>query len=315
MARPGKRHVVPAGPSARRSARPDSAVPDSADSADGTTAAGRHCSLTQRFARGMRSISTSTEKYNGFMGIRIDSGALGCRKRSRSYTCDWLRPGRRHAVCYHLRCGLACLSPARNHGHVIPLTRHCATLAPRRARGASLREAALGPSHAGPVARHARPARCTDLRISVTDRCNFRCVYCMPKDVFGRDYPFLPHADLLTFEEITRVARSVRRARRAQDPAHRRRAAAAQESRAAGRDAGTTGRPRPHAHHQRRAARQEGARPARRGAVARHGQPRLARRRDVPRDERRRLSGGERARGHRRRRRPRACRRSRSTWS
>jgi cyclic pyranopterin phosphate synthase len=46
-----------------------------------------------------------------------------------------------------------------------------------------------------------------DLRISVTDRCNFRCVYCMPKDVFGRDYPFLPHSALLTFEEITRVAR------------------------------------------------------------------------------------------------------------
>jgi cyclic pyranopterin phosphate synthase len=49
--------------------------------------------------------------------------------------------------------------------------------------------------------------RLHDLRISVTDRCNFRCVYCMPKDVFGRDYPFLPHADLLSFEEITRVAR------------------------------------------------------------------------------------------------------------
>ncbi len=46
-----------------------------------------------------------------------------------------------------------------------------------------------------------------DLRISVTDRCNFRCVYCMPKDVFGRDYPFLPHAELLTFEEIARLAR------------------------------------------------------------------------------------------------------------
>ena len=46
-----------------------------------------------------------------------------------------------------------------------------------------------------------------DLRVSVTDRCNFRCVYCMPKDVFGRDYPFLPHADLLTFEEIARLAR------------------------------------------------------------------------------------------------------------
>lgn len=50
-----------------------------------------------------------------------------------------------------------------------------------------------------------RPLR--DLRISVTDRCNFRCVYCMPKDVFGRDYPFLAHSDLLSFEEITRVAR------------------------------------------------------------------------------------------------------------
>ena len=46
-----------------------------------------------------------------------------------------------------------------------------------------------------------------DLRISVTDRCNFRCVYCMPKTVFGRDYPFLPRADMLTFEEIARLAR------------------------------------------------------------------------------------------------------------
>ena len=50
-----------------------------------------------------------------------------------------------------------------------------------------------------------RPVR--DLRISVTDRCNFRCVYCMPKEVFGRDYPFLPRAELLTFEEIERLAR------------------------------------------------------------------------------------------------------------
>ena len=46
-----------------------------------------------------------------------------------------------------------------------------------------------------------------DLRISVTDRCNFRCVYCMPKEVFGRDYPFLPRAELLTFEEIERLGR------------------------------------------------------------------------------------------------------------
>jgi cyclic pyranopterin phosphate synthase len=47
----------------------------------------------------------------------------------------------------------------------------------------------------------------TDLRISVTDRCNFRCGYCMPRDVFGPDHAFLPHADLLRFEEIVRVAR------------------------------------------------------------------------------------------------------------
>lgn len=46
-----------------------------------------------------------------------------------------------------------------------------------------------------------------DLRISVTDRCNFRCVYCMPKEVFDKDYAYLPHGELLSFEEITRVAR------------------------------------------------------------------------------------------------------------
>jgi cyclic pyranopterin phosphate synthase len=50
-----------------------------------------------------------------------------------------------------------------------------------------------------------RPLR--DLRISVTDRCNFRCVYCMPKEVFGSDYQFLTRAEVLTFEEITRLAR------------------------------------------------------------------------------------------------------------
>jgi cyclic pyranopterin phosphate synthase len=44
-----------------------------------------------------------------------------------------------------------------------------------------------------------------DLRISVTDRCNFRCVYCMPRTVFGRDHAFLPRAELLTFEEIVRL--------------------------------------------------------------------------------------------------------------
>src|SRR4051795_4049251 len=50
-----------------------------------------------------------------------------------------------------------------------------------------------------------RPLR--DLRISVTDRCNFRCVYCMPKEVFGREYRFLDRKELLSFEEIERVAR------------------------------------------------------------------------------------------------------------
>jgi len=50
-----------------------------------------------------------------------------------------------------------------------------------------------------------RPLR--DLRVSVTDRCNFRCTYCMPREVFGRDFRFLPSAELLTFEEIARVAR------------------------------------------------------------------------------------------------------------
>ncbi len=51
----------------------------------------------------------------------------------------------------------------------------------------------------------ARPLH--DLRISVTDRCNFRCVYCMPKEVFDKDYAYLPQGALLSFEEITRLAR------------------------------------------------------------------------------------------------------------
>ena len=50
-----------------------------------------------------------------------------------------------------------------------------------------------------------RPLR--DLRISVTDRCNFRCVYCMPKEVFGKDFQFLPRAEILSFEEIERLVR------------------------------------------------------------------------------------------------------------
>lgn len=52
-----------------------------------------------------------------------------------------------------------------------------------------------------------RPLR--DLRISVTDRCNFRCAYCMPAEIFGEHYQFLPKADILTFEEITRLTRII----------------------------------------------------------------------------------------------------------
>lgn len=59
-------------------------------------------------------------------------------------------------------------------------------------------------SCSGALDRLQRPLR--DLRISITDKCNFRCTYCMPREVFGPDYPFLAHQDLLSFEEITRVA-------------------------------------------------------------------------------------------------------------
>lgn len=56
-----------------------------------------------------------------------------------------------------------------------------------------------------PLDRYQRPLH--DLRVSVTDRCNFRCTYCMPKEVFGPDYPFLAREALLTFEEIVRLVR------------------------------------------------------------------------------------------------------------
>ncbi|PNZ20260.1 radical SAM protein, partial [Staphylococcus succinus] len=50
-----------------------------------------------------------------------------------------------------------------------------------------------------------RPIR--DLRLSVTDRCNFRCDYCMPKEIFGDDFVFLPKDELLTFDEMARIAK------------------------------------------------------------------------------------------------------------
>jgi GTP 3',8-cyclase len=63
-------------------------------------------------------------------------------------------------------------------------------------------------SEGRPDDRLGRPLR--DLRISVTDRCNFRCIYCMPKEVFGVDYQFLERKEILTFEEIARLARLFR---------------------------------------------------------------------------------------------------------
>jgi cyclic pyranopterin phosphate synthase len=76
-------------------------------------------------------------------------------------------------------------------------------LLPRRSAASREPLAAGSPA---PLDRLGRPVH--DLRISVTDRCNFRCTYCMPKEVFGADYAFLPRSELLTFEEVERLART-----------------------------------------------------------------------------------------------------------
>ncbi|MDE2147763.1 MAG: GTP 3',8-cyclase MoaA [Burkholderiales bacterium] len=83
--------------------------------------------------------------------------------------------------------------------NVIPLVdqRHASTVPPVPARP--------GPLPGRLLDTRGRPLR--DLRISVTDRCNFRCSYCMPKEVFDPQYRFLPQGELLSFEEITRTAR------------------------------------------------------------------------------------------------------------
>jgi len=80
-------------------------------------------------------------------------------------------------------------------------------VAPAR-RGLAIPALSRDPS-SGPLA-DTRGRGLRDLRISVTDRCNFRCTYCMPRDVFDENHEFLPHAELLTFEEIVRVARVFR---------------------------------------------------------------------------------------------------------
>ena len=76
----------------------------------------------------------------------------------------------------------------------------------REVRGQALPRASR--AYTGGALRDARGRALRDLRISVTDRCNFRCIYCMPRDVFGDDHEFLPHGEILTFEEIVRVART-----------------------------------------------------------------------------------------------------------
>ena len=93
----------------------------------------------------------------------------------------------------------------RDVATVIPLT-DIRAASSARARDEFVRDAARDAWTNAPLPLDARGRALHDLRISVTDRCNFRCVYCMPKDVYARDFPFLPHAELLTFEEITRVA-------------------------------------------------------------------------------------------------------------
>ena len=144
-----------------------------------------------------------------------------------------------------------------------------------------------------------RPVR--DLRISVTDRCNFRCVYCMPKEVFGRDYRFLdaaraPHASRRSSGSRARSSR--RASRRSGSPAASRSSGATSSAwsrcwRAIdGLDLTLT------TNGSLLAQKARGA--ARRRPRPRHRQPRLARRRGLPRDERRRLPGRARARGHRR---------------
>ena len=142
-------------------------------------------------------------------------------------------------------------------------------------------------------------------------RCNFAaCTACRRRS--STPTWVLPRSFCLRGNRARR--QDLRRARRRKDPAYRRRAAAAPEHRAADRDA-REARRRPHADDQRRAPREEGAEPGQRGSRPRDGEPRFARRRDVSRDERRRLSPWRRSSRASTPQPPRDSLRSRATWS
>ena len=153
--------------------------------------------------------------------------------------------------------------------------RASAKAAARRSRAVSLRTiraTARYPRYSvtrcrSPLDTLGRPVR--DLRISVTDRCNFRCTYCMPKEVFGRGYRFLDRKELLELrgDHAASRGRSSRSASRRSGS--RRRAARTPRSRAADRDAAQARRPRPHADDERRRCCPEGAGAHRRPASQR----------------------------------------------
>lgn len=79
-------------------------------------------------------------------------------------------------------------------------------LSEQRSATTQAEQSLTGPRDIGAPVQDQRGRPLRDLRISVTDRCNFRCTYCMPREVFDGNYKFMPHSALLSFEEITRVA-------------------------------------------------------------------------------------------------------------
>ena len=144
-------------------------------------------------------------------------GRLRARTRRRSAAgCGRSRPRRRARSCGR-RPGTPARRAVRPRSPCRQATAPCAIL--------QLMAVALD--------KLARPVR--DLRISVTDRCNFRCVYCMPKEVFGKQFEFLRREQLLTFEEIERLTRTFAGDGRREAAHHRRRAARAPRRRRADR--------------------------------------------------------------------------------